>query len=75
MTTELEEKDLHCVVERGEKWLVSFNARVGVKPIVDVMCQRCLRWFGHIERREDNSWLKKVQILAVDGHSGRGRPP
>ena len=24
--------------------------------------------------REDNSWLKKVQNLAVDGHSGRGRP-
>ena len=38
------------------------------------MRQRRLRWFGHIERREDNSWLKKVQNLAVDGHSGRGRP-
>ena len=25
-------------------------------------------------RMEDNSWLKKVHILAVDGHSGRGRP-
>ena len=50
------------------------QARVGVKPIVDVMHQRRLRWFGHIEKREDNRWLKKVQILAVDGHSGRGRP-
>ena len=50
------------------------RARVGVKPIVDVMHQRRLHWFGHIERREDNSWLKKVQILAVDGHSGHGRP-
>ena len=50
------------------------QAPVGIKPIVDVMHQRCLRWFGHIERREDNSWLKKVQILAVDGHSGCGRP-
>ena len=50
------------------------RARVGIKPIVDDMRQRRLRWFGHIERREDNSWLKKVQILAVDGHSGHGRP-
>ena len=50
------------------------RAQVGVKPIVDVMRQRRLRWFGHIERREDNSWLKKVQILAVDDHNGRGRP-
>ena len=38
------------------------------------MRQRRLRWFGHIERREDNSWLKKVQNPAVDGHSGRARP-
>ena len=53
---------------------LKLRAWVGVKPIVDVMRQRRLRWFGHIERREDNSWLKKVQILAVDGHSGRGRP-
>ena len=45
------------------------RAWVGIKPIV-VMRQRRLRWFGHIERREDNSW----QNLAVDGHSGRGRP-
>ena len=50
------------------------RAWVGIKPIVDVMHQRRLRWFGHIERREDNSWLKKVQNLAVDGHTGHGRP-
>ena len=50
------------------------GARVGIKPTVDVMRQQRLRWFGQIERREDNSWLKKVQILAVDVHSGRGTP-
>ena len=50
------------------------RAWVGIKPIVEVMRQRRLRWFGHIERRKDNSWLKKVQNLAMDGHSGRGRP-
>ena len=49
------------------------RAWVGIEPIVDVMRQ-CLHWFGHIERREDNSWLKKVRNLAVDGHSGRVRP-
>ena len=50
------------------------RAWIGIKPIVDVMRQRHLHWIGHIERREDNSWLKKVQNLAVDGHSGHGRP-
>ena len=29
------------------------RAWVGIKPIVDVMRQRRLRWFGHIERREE----------------------
>ena len=38
------------------------------------MRQRRLRWFRHIERRGDNSWLKKVKNLAADGHSERGRP-
>ena len=41
---------------------------------MDVMRQRRLRWYGHVERREDSSWLKKVRNLEVDGESGRGRP-
>ena len=51
------------------------RAWVGIKPIVDVMRQQRLHWFGRIERGGggDNSWLKKVQNLAVDGHSGHGR--
>ena len=64
-----------CGVTMRERYpCEELRAWVGIKPIVDVMRQRRLRWFGHIERREDNSWLKKVQNLAVDGHSGRGRP-
>ena len=27
-----------------------------------------------VETREDNSWLKKVRNLEVNGESGRGRP-
>ena len=67
------------------RWMCGVNMRdrypceelrawVGTKPIVDAIRQRGLRWFGHIVKREDNRWLKKVQNLAVDGHSGRGRP-
>ena len=46
------------------------RAWVGIKPIVDAMRQQHLHWFGHIW---SHSWLKKVQNLAVDGNSGRGR--
>ena len=76
---------LHCNEISMIRWMCGVTMRdrypcaelrawVSIKPIVDVMRQWRLRWFGHIERREDNSWLKKVQNLAVDGHSGRGRP-
>ena len=63
-----------CGVTMSDRYpCEELRAWVGIKRIVGIMRQRRLRWFGHIERREDNSWLKKVQILAVDGHSGRGR--
>ena len=65
---------MHGVTMRDRYSGEELRAWVCIKPIVNVMHQRCLRWFGHIGRREDNSWLKKVQILAVDGHSGRGTP-
>ena len=48
------------VIMRDRYPCEELRARVGIKPIVDVMRQRRLRWFVHIERREDNSWLKKV---------------
>ena len=64
-----------CGVTMRDRYLCEeLRAWVGIKPIVDVMRQGRLRWFGHIERREDNSWLKKVQNLAIDSQSGRGRP-
>ena len=33
-----------------------------------------LRWFGHVERMENERLLKKVMNVKVDGRSARGRP-
>ena len=33
-----------------------------------------LRWFGHVERMEDERLLKKVVNARVDGRGARGRP-
>ena len=33
-----------------------------------------LRWFGHVERMDDNRLLKKVVSARVDGRGARGRP-
>ena len=33
-----------------------------------------LRWFGHVERMDNERLLKKVMNTSVDGRSARGRP-
>ena len=38
------------------------------------MQTRRLRWFSHIERRDESDWLRKVIHLEVNGTRGRGRP-
>ena len=33
-----------------------------------------LRWFGHVERMDNERLLRKVMNANVDGRSARGRP-
>ena len=51
------------------------RARTGVRrelaARVDV---NVLRWFGHVERMDNERLLKKVMNAEVDGRSARGRP-
>ena len=32
-----------------------------------------LRWFGHVERKDDDDWVKACQRLEVASGRGRGR--
>ena len=41
----------------------TLRSKLGVKPIQDVLQQRRLRWFGHIERRAEDCWARKVYVL------------
>ena len=45
------------------------RARTGVRRELNV-----LRWFGHVERMDNERLLKKVMNVKVDGRSARGRP-
>ena len=51
------------------------RARTGVRrelaARVDV---NVLRWFGHVERMDNERLLKKVMNAKVDGRNARGRP-
>ncbi len=42
--------------------------------MVEWVKRSTLRWFCHIERMENNEFVKKVYRSSVDGPNGRGRP-
>ena len=49
--------------------------RTGVrKELADRVDENVLRWFGHVERMDDERLLKKVVDARVDGRRARGRP-
>ena len=53
------------------------RTKLGITPITELVFQGRLRWFGHVSRKDDSDWLRRVQALEVDscGASLRGRPP
>ena len=48
--------------------------RCGVKPVLTVVREGRLRWFGHVKRREGEGLLGEVMNLEVPGVRPRGRP-
>ena len=62
------------VTLRDRKSSEELRQRLGVESIRECIRKGRLRWFGHIERREDSSWIKRCRDLVVDGPVSRGRP-
>ena len=48
--------------------------RMDVEPIDSVMRRNRLRWYGHVERRIEDDWLKRCTTMEVPGKRLRGRP-
>ena len=40
---------------------------LAIDDIAEVMRRNRLRWFGHVERRDELCWLKRIETLQVDG--------
>jgi len=47
--------------------------RLGIDSVSGVLRRIRLRWFGHVERKNDDDWVKACQRLEVAGGRGRGR--
>ena len=51
------------------------RARTGVgRELAARVDMNVLRWFGHVERMDNERLLTKVMIAKADGRSARGRP-
>ena len=44
------------------------------KQVLRILEMNVLRWFGHVEKMDNERLLKKVMNAKVDGRSARGRP-
>ena len=56
---------------KSNQWVRSMLA---IDDIAEVMRQNRLRWFGHVERRDELCWIKRIETLQIDGNGVKGRP-
>ena len=63
-----------CGVTLNDKILLEeLLSRVGVEPVGDIVRRGRLRWFGHVERKSEDDWVKRCLELEIAGKAGRGR--
>ena len=62
------------VTLRDRKPSEELRDRLHIPNITDLLRQRRLRWFGHVERMEDGNPVKESRNIEVPGRRGRGRP-
>ena len=48
--------------------------RMGIESVSDAVKRNRLRWLGHVLRKDDDDWVKKIMSFEVEGKRGRGRP-
>lgn len=50
------------------------RAALDIEPIREALITNRLRWYGHVQRKDDNDWTRTCTLMDVDGRRGRGRP-
>jgi len=48
--------------------------RLDIEDVTDVVRKSRLRWFGHLERKDDRDWVSACRNMVVPGNAGKGRP-
>ena len=47
---------------------------MGLDPVSLTIKRGRLRWFGHVEHKDDAEWLKRCMKMEYEGTRQRGRP-
>jgi len=47
---------------------------LGLEPVSLMIKKSRLRWFGHVDRKDDNDWVKRCMMWEVEGIRQRGCP-
>jgi len=47
---------------------------LGLEPVSLMIKKSRLRWFEHVEQKDDNDWVKRCITWEVEGIRQRGRP-
>jgi len=64
-----------CGVKMNErKKSEELRELLGLEPVSLMMKKSRLRWFGHVERKDDSDWVKRCIMLDVEGITQRGCP-
>lgn len=64
-----------CGVSLRERMAsAELRRKMGVEEISIVVRRNRLRWYGHVERKDDTDWVKGCTNLEVIGTAPRGRP-
>ena len=59
---------------RERKTSAELRERIGVEAIGVLVRRNRLRWFGHVERKVEDDWVKRCTVMEVEGTRPRGRP-
>ena len=61
---------IHCFKVKSEE----LGELLGLEPVSLMIQKSRLRWFGHVERKDDYDWVKRCITWEIGGIRQRGRP-
>ena len=62
------------VTLRKKKLSELLRDRLGITKVLDMLLQKRLRWYGHVERMDKENPVKRCRSMEVSGVRGKGRP-